>query len=309
VSKIVIFSAASDSAAANLQHSVIEGVDLHVLEESRMFAELEGRTESGRIRLWGIQPGARGYKRASWARVDPPAVAFFYTADGVRYTATIWSKEPAEPDGAQGNPDLAQAVWGDPTFELICYLAEISVVDVTGEELKAALGYRPEYRIGRESIVPSVEIQDAVIAGFGSAEAFRDAVVGHVGTPPLNELPVTGLPLDSLGTAYRQEDEEAKAERGEVYRVDPDKIDRGTQAHRKTQNLLAAHLESRGLKPKRPSRLEPPTTLPGRIKAPSSSPRSRALPNTTRSANSDSRSDRSSGMRINSHTKRGRSRK
>jgi hypothetical protein len=67
VSKIVIFSAASDSAAANLQRSVIEGVDLDVLGDSRMFAELQSRAENGRIRLWGIQPGARGYKTASWA--------------------------------------------------------------------------------------------------------------------------------------------------------------------------------------------------------------------------------------------------
>lgn len=90
MSKIVIFSAAGESAAANLQHSVIEGVDLGLLSDSRMLAELESLAGNGRIRLWGIQPGARAYKRASWARVDPPAVAFFYTAEGVRLTATIW---------------------------------------------------------------------------------------------------------------------------------------------------------------------------------------------------------------------------
>jgi hypothetical protein len=261
VSKIVIFSAASESAAANLQHSVIEGVDLGVLGESRMLAELETRVEEGRVRLWGIQPGARAYKRASWARVDPPAVAFFYTAEGFRHTATIWAKEPAGPDGAQGNPALAEAVWGDPTFELVGYLEDVVAVDVTAEELKAALGYQPEYRIGRESIVPGEEVQDQVIAAFGSAEAFRSAVVGHAGTPPLAEFPATGLPVDSLGAAYRPEDEEATAERSQVYKVDPDRIDRGTQAHKRTQNMLAAHLEGRGLTPKSWSRAEPPYDL------------------------------------------------
>jgi hypothetical protein len=163
--------------------------------------------------------------------------------------------------GFRGNPALAQAVWGDPTFELIGYLEEVAAVDVAPEDLKAALGYRTEYRVGRESVVPSNQIQEEVIAAFGSAEAFRDAVIGHVGTPPLDELPATGLPVDLLGTAYRPEDEETKAERSEVYKVDPDRIDRGTQAHRRTQNLLAALLQGRGLTPKSWSGAEPPYDL------------------------------------------------
>jgi len=46
MSKIVIFSAASEGAAANLHHSVIEGVDLSSLGDSRMFAQLESRAEN-----------------------------------------------------------------------------------------------------------------------------------------------------------------------------------------------------------------------------------------------------------------------
>jgi hypothetical protein len=142
MSNIVIFSAASESATANLRHSVIEGIDLGSLRDSRMLAQLEGRAENGRIRLWGIQPGARGYKWASWARVDLPAVAFFYLADGIRFTATIWAKEPDGPDGSRGNPALSEAVWGDPTFEIIGYLEELVEADVTAAEFKTALGYR-----------------------------------------------------------------------------------------------------------------------------------------------------------------------
>jgi hypothetical protein len=250
VSKIVIFSAANAEAVTNIQHSVIEGVGTDVLLESRMSAALQSHTENGSIRLWGIRPGERGTKRAHWARLDPPAVGFFYTAGAFRYTATIWAKEPPDADGTEGNPALSQTVWGDPGFELIGYLEDVTAVEVATDELKAALGYEPGYALGRESIVPSEPIQNAVIAEFGSAEAFRDAVVGHVGTRPLDELPAAESRVGPLGTTYRREGEKAQAERSDVYRVDPDAIDRGTQAHATTQDLLADHVVSRGLTPK-----------------------------------------------------------
>jgi hypothetical protein len=134
-------------------------------------------------------------------------------------------------------------------------------IEVTAEELKEMLGYAPEYRIGRESVVPTEAVQESAMTAFGSPEAFRDAVIGNVGTPPLDDLPAAGLPADSLGTAYVPEDEDATAERSDVYRVDPDRADRGTQAHRRTQNLLAVELEGRGLDPKRRSGPEPPYDL------------------------------------------------
>jgi hypothetical protein len=260
MSKIVIFSAANRTAAENF-HTVIDGVPLEVLGASRMLPDLEARATDGRIRVWGMQAGERGAKRASWARVEPPAIAFFYTKDGFSFTATIWAKEPVAPDGNVGHPALSQAVWGDPSFELIGFLEDVAAADVTRAELKAALGYQPGYIIGRESVVPSDAIQDAVISGFGTAEAFRDAVVGHVGTPPLGEIPAPTPATSELGQTYRPEDEDLKANRGDVFRVDPDRIDRGTQAHRKTQNLLASHLESCGLAPRSRSGPEPPYDL------------------------------------------------
>ncbi len=108
--------------------------------------------------------------------------------------------------------------------------------------------------------MPGEESQDAILADFGSAEAFRDAVVSHSETPPLDELPATSTPVESLGAGYR-EDETATTERSEVYRVDPDRIDRGTQAHSTTQNLLAEHLRSRGLTPRSWEGMEPPYDL------------------------------------------------
>ncbi|MGH3042420.1 MAG: hypothetical protein ACRDNG_11910 [Gaiellaceae bacterium] len=152
-------------------------------------------------------------------------------------------------------------MWGDPAFALIGFLEDVRAIDVGVDELKAALGYEPGYPLGRESVVPSHEIQDAVIAEFGSAAVFRDAVEGHVGTPPLDELPETASSAHTLGTAYRREDESARAERSDVYIVDPDRIDRGTQAHKRTQNLVAEYLENRGLTPKSHQGSEPPYDL------------------------------------------------
>jgi hypothetical protein len=261
MSKIVLFTAANPVAASNLRHSVVEGVDIETLADSRMFEELETRSQGGKIHLWGSSAGATGRKLASWRRVDPPAIAFFYSDGRFGFTARIWAKEPVATEGLDGNPDLAQAVWGDSAFEHIVYLEEVESVDVTADQLKAALGYEMGYPLGRESVVPNDEAQAAIIAAFGSAEAFRDAVVGHVGTPPLDDLPATGLPVATLGTAYRTANEDAKAERNESFTVDPDVVDRGTQAHARTQNLLAQHLEGQGAAPRSPSVAEPPYDL------------------------------------------------
>jgi hypothetical protein len=256
MAKVIVFSAARPSAVENLQRTVVEGVNVDLLRESRMIAELQRRADDGKVRVWGIQPGARDYKLTSWARLDSPVVAFFYTDGGVRYVATMWAKEPPDADGSQGNPALSQAIWDDPEFELIGYVEDFTPVDVAAEDLAVALGYEPAYRF-RESVVPNESIQDAIIAEFGTAVAFRDAVIGHVGTPPLDEVPTGALPADSMGAEYRPEDENAASERSDVFRVDPDKIDRGTRAHRRTQELLADHLRSEGLTPRSWTRGEP----------------------------------------------------
>jgi hypothetical protein len=59
--KVVIFSAANPSAVENLDRTVIEGVSADDLNESRMHETLQRQAENGMIRVWGIQPGARGY--------------------------------------------------------------------------------------------------------------------------------------------------------------------------------------------------------------------------------------------------------
>jgi len=258
---VVLFSAANPQAELNLQHTVVEGAGLNVLTSSRMFAELQTRAADGRVRVWGMQPGVAGQKVASWRRVNLPAVAFFYTRGAFTLAANIWAKEPAGLAETEGNPDLAEAIWDDPAFELIAYLDDVEAINVAPEVLKAALGYQLGYSLGRGTIVPSAEIQEAVLAAFGTPEAFRAAVVGHVGTPQLDTLFGRDLPVDKLGTDYRPANEDATAERNPIVWVDSDAIDRGTRGHAKTQNALAAHLTARGLQPRSPSLAEPPYDL------------------------------------------------
>ncbi len=144
MSKLVFFSAANPIAAANLSHSVRDGVALDLVSESRMLSELEAKAQDGRVRLWGSASGERGRNVGLWRRIEPPAVAFFYTEGAFGVAARIWAKEPAGgSDG--GNADLAHAVWGDPSYEHIVYLDEIEEVDVPTEDMKAALGYEPTW--------------------------------------------------------------------------------------------------------------------------------------------------------------------
>jgi hypothetical protein len=63
--------------------------------------------------------------------------------------------------------------------------------------------------------------------------------------PPLPPPPAPA----EIGQAYRPEDEATVTARREPFAVDPDRVDRGTRAHRRTQNLLAAHLGRVGLTP------------------------------------------------------------
>lgn len=137
----------------------------------------------------------------------------------------------------------------------------MTAVDVAPADLKAALRYAPTSPLGRESVVPNDEIQQRALAEFGSAEAFRDAVVGRIGTPPLDQLPTADLPVDQLGAPYLPSNEAATAERSTIVEVDPDVIDRGTQGHAKTQNLLADHVRLLGFEPRRWSGAEPPYDL------------------------------------------------
>jgi hypothetical protein len=63
------------------------------------------------------------------------------------------------------------------------------------------------------------------------------------------ETPVPPRDADSLGEAYRPEDESVSVGRPDPFKVDPDVIDRGVAGHRRTQNALAAYLTGVGLAP------------------------------------------------------------
>jgi hypothetical protein len=63
------------------------------------------------------------------------------------------------------------------------------------------------------------------------------------------ETPVPPQDADSLGEAYRPEDESVSSAQPDPFKVDPDVLDRGIAGHRKTQNALAAYLTGVGLTP------------------------------------------------------------
>jgi hypothetical protein len=254
MSKIVIFTAARADAAANLHHSVKTGVPLSVAAGSSISEELQQHYGAAPVRMWGSPTGDRGRKRSVWKKIEPPAVAFFYSGGRFSVSARIWVKEPLASDGLTGNPALADAVWSDPGFEHLVYLDQVEEIDVSSNEMKAALGYESAYLIGREFMVPNVDVEQRVLGAFGSAEAFRDALVTRAGAP--TATPGTAPPA-ALGSAYRVEDEDKKADRKPLYSVDPDLVDRGTKGHAKTQNALAAHLKQHGVAPRSWSVAEP----------------------------------------------------
>ena len=254
MSKIVIFTAARDDAAANLEHSVKSGVALSVVAASSVSDHLLNHYGTDPVRMWGSPTGDRGRKRSVWRKIEPPGVAFFYSGGRFSVSARIWAKEPLANDGQTGNPVLADAVWGDPVFEHIVYLDQVEDIDVSSDEMKAALGYESAYLIGREFMVPNQQIEQRVLDAFGSADAFRDALVSRAGAPG---TPQGGAPPSTLGATYRPEDENKKAKRKQLYAFDPDALDRGTKGHAKTQNALAEHLQQHGLTPRSWSVAEP----------------------------------------------------
>jgi hypothetical protein len=253
--KIVIFTAAAPDAAANLKRSVLSGVSQRVVTRSARHEGLTQHYGADPVRMWGSPTGDRGRKRSVWKKIEPPAVAFFYSAGRFTVSARIWGKEPLASDGQTGNPALARSVWSDPSFEHIVYLDEIEEIDVSSNEMKTALGYESAYLIGREFMVPSDAIERRVLDAFGSPEAFRRALATRAGAP--TAAGSAAAPPATLGSPYRVEDESRTADRKPLYSVDPDVVDRGTKGHAKTQNALAAHLSQHGFAPRSWSVAEP----------------------------------------------------
>ena len=61
-----------------------------------------------------------------------------------------------------------------------------------------------------------------------------------------------------VGARYRREDENAPRKPAKPFDVDPDVVDRGTRAHKRTQNAFADRLTADGLEPLSPDSGDPP---------------------------------------------------
>lgn len=60
-----------------------------------------------------------------------------------------------------------------------------------------------------------------------------------------------------LGTAYRSADEDTSVAERDPFSLDPSLVERGSRAHARTQNLLAAYLTQSGIEPRSPTPAEP----------------------------------------------------
>lgn len=72
-------------------------------------------------------------------------------------------------------------------------------------------------------------------------------IAGH--RPPQPVTTPTLPPKSAVGQPYVDKDERVATARAEPWATDPDAVDRGLAAHRRLQNLIAAHLRASGLTP------------------------------------------------------------
>lgn len=103
--------------------------------------------------------------------------------------------------------------------------------------------------LGFPGVLPSPSRLGAELARSPVAPQAEPAAPLTGGAQPLNTRPI-GRPYVEVETLPR-------TERREPFDVDPDKVDRGNQAHADTQNGLADFLRSTGLEPRSPALGEP----------------------------------------------------
>jgi hypothetical protein len=86
-----------------------------------------------------------------------------------------------------------------------------------------------------------------------------EALARETAPTPVRPAPRASSP--GLGTDYRREDEETTTSEREPFDVDPSVVDRGLQAHAKTQNALADFLSGCDVVPRSSNPGEPPFDL------------------------------------------------
>ncbi len=80
-------------------------------------------------------------------------------------------------------------------------------------------------------------------------EAVRDLFDIQIATTTTADGPASPATVDAAGEAYRAEDEDVAAKMPDPFAVDPDVLDRGIGAHKRTQNAVARLLGAAGVTP------------------------------------------------------------
>ncbi len=109
-------------------------------------------------------------------------------------------------------------------------------------EINAALAAHPELKVPSQT--SSDHAQHAKIV-FGFVLASKEAELSGEAAP------------DTADDAYTPPPQGGEVPKSRVFKTDPDKTDRGTKAHKNTQNALADALREAGLKPRSPKPGDP----------------------------------------------------
>lgn len=105
-----------------------------------------------------------------------------------------------------------------------------------------------------EFVLDDVQPYQYAMAAQTDSDKLRKVIIFRL--RPVSSPP-TSLPKKDLGAPYRHQDELVLPKLSEPRSPDPDSYGRGLSAHRRLQNLLAAHVKDSGLTPLSPSVHDP----------------------------------------------------
>jgi hypothetical protein len=250
--------------------SAIQRAVREMLHGEPPYEPLTYRWPGGEFQGGKISPGSDRFRVGQWTQAGAPAP----------WRIGDPSKDPLvtlEGDPDASIPDDANAQW-----EVLRQAKPwLVMVQLDGSQsdfhLRAYLGAPPPHLskadIGRvpEELRLQMYEKGGLAAGNGLPDLWFDPddlrdpwrTDADEGAEEAAEAAVPGEPRDApddsrpLGAEYVPEDETATSAAPEPFAVDPDERDRGTQAHKATQNRIAEAVRERGFKPRRPVSGEP----------------------------------------------------
>lgn len=132
---IWIVAAADDASFANIPKSLTASLSTELLKA-------HGIQISGDVRAWGAKNGEVNNTNVL-ARMKEGDLCLFYTQSTPGSARSYnWA---ASVRGVVQSKSLAEAIWGDPAFELIYFLNPATAVRIEKSTINQLLGYGPDY--------------------------------------------------------------------------------------------------------------------------------------------------------------------